>query len=132
MNNEELVLRIQQGEDIKKNYKVEKVLKASEYIKDYKITGEKEDIVDVQAKTATKEDIRDNLFFEFAEEKLPIIKMERESLSLEDVFLKLTGQDVEEVESEAKKASEQIEKQSHHGFSFKRKKKAENVKEEDK
>ena len=112
--------------------KVEKVLKASEYIKDYKITGEKEDIVDVQAKTATKEDIRDNLFFEFAEEKLPIIKMERESLSLEDVFLKLTGQDVEEVESEAKKASEQIEKQSHHGFSFKRKKKAENVKEEDK
>ena len=112
--------------------KVEKVLKASEYIKDYKITGEKEDIVDVQAKTATKEDIRDNLFFEFAEEKLPIIKMERESLSLEDVFLKLTGQDVEEVESEAKKASEQIEKQSHHGFSFKRKKKAEDVKEEDK
>ena len=51
--------------------------------------------------------------------------MERESLSLEDVFLKLTGQDVEEVESEAKKASEQIEKQGHHGFSFKRKKKAE-------
>ena len=51
-------------------------------------------------------------------------KMERESLSLEDVFLKLTGQDVEEVESEAKKASEQIEKQGHHGFSFKRKKKA--------
>ena len=81
----------------------------------------------MQAKTATKEDIRDNLFFEFAEEKLPIIKMERESLSLEDVFLKLTGQDVEEVESEAKKASEQIEKQGHHGFSFKRKKKAETV-----
>ena len=62
----------------------------------------------MQAKTATKEDIRDNLFFEFAEEKLPIIKMERESLSLEDVFLKLTGQDVEEVESEAKKASEPV------------------------
>ena len=94
------------------------------YIRDYKIIDEKDGIVDVQAKTATKEDIRDNLFFEFAEEKLPIIKMERESLSLEDVFLKLTGQDVEEVESEAKKASEQIEKQGHHGFSFKRKKKA--------
>ena len=73
--------------------KVEKVLKASEYIKDYKITGEKEDIVDVRAKTATKEDIRDNLFFEFAEEKLPIIKMERESLSLEDVFLELEEKD---------------------------------------
>ena len=103
---------------------VEEVLKVSEYIRDYKIIDEKDGIVDVQAKTATKEDIRDNLFFEFAEEKLPIIKMERESLSLEDVFLKLTGQDVEEVESEAKKASEQIEKQGYHGFSFKRKKKA--------
>ena len=103
---------------------VEEVLKVSEYIRDYKIIDEKDGIVDVQAKTATKEDIRDNLFFEFAEEKLPIIKMERESLSLEDVFLKLTGQDVEEVESEAKKASEQIEKQGHHGLSFKRKKKA--------
>ena len=114
--------------------KIESVLKASKYIKDYKITGEKEDIVDVQAKTATKDDIRDNLFFEFAEEKLPIIKMERESLSLEDVFLKLTGQDAAEVESEAKKASEQIEKQSRHRFSFKRKKKTESeeVKEEDK
>ena len=73
---------------------VEEVLKVSEYIRDYKIIDEKDGIVDVQAKTATKEDIRDNLFFEFAEEKLPIIKMERESLSLEDVFLKLTGQDV--------------------------------------
>ncbi len=114
--------------------KIESVLKTSKYIKDYKITGEKEDIVDVQAKTATKDDIRDNLFFEFAEEKLPIIKMERESLSLEDVFLKLTGQDAAEVESEAKKASEQIEKQSRHGFSFKSKKKTESeeVKEEDK
>ena len=48
--------------------KIESVLKTSKYIKDYKITGEKEDIVDVQAKTATKDDIRDNLFFEFAEE----------------------------------------------------------------
>ena len=109
---------------------VEKVLKVSEYIRDYKIIDEKDGIVDVQAKTATKEDIRDNLFFEFAEEKLPIIKMERESLSLEDVFLKLTGQDVEEVESEAKRASEQIEKQGHHGFSFKRKKKAESKESE--
>ena len=103
---------------------IEEVLKVSEYIRDYKIIDEKDGIVDVQAKTATKEDIRDNLFFEFAEEKLPIIKMERESLSLEDVFLKLTGQDVEEVESEAKKESENIEKLGNHGFSFKRKKKA--------
>ena len=48
---------------------IEEVLKVSEYIRDYKIIDEKDGIVDVQAKTATKEDIRDNLFFEFAEEK---------------------------------------------------------------
>ena len=41
---------------------VEEVLKVSEYIRDYKIIDEKDGIVDVQAKTATKEDIRDNLF----------------------------------------------------------------------
>ena len=69
-----------------------------------------------------------------AEHNVPVLEMKTVTKSLEDVFLKLTGQDVEEVESEAKKVSEQIEKQSHHGFSFKRKKKAEaeEVKEEDK
>ncbi len=83
--------------------RVEKVLKAPEYIKDYKITEENDGLLMYRQKQQQKKISRDNLFFEFAEEKLPIIKMERESLSLEDVFLKLTGQDVEEVESEAKK-----------------------------
>lgn len=48
------------------------------------------------AETTGKEDIRDALFFEFADKKLPIVKMEMETLSLEDVFLKLTGKEGEE------------------------------------
>ena len=42
--------------------------------------------------------------------------METEKLSLEDVFMKLTGHDVEEIEEEAKKASGKIEKQSRSFF----------------
>ncbi|OCT13193.1 multidrug ABC transporter ATP-binding protein [Paenibacillus pectinilyticus] len=36
------------------------------------------------------EDIREALFFHLANAKLPILEMKRESLSLEDIFLKLT------------------------------------------
>lgn len=39
----------------------------------------------------TEEDIRDQLFFYFAEKKIPILNMEHETKSLEDVFLQLTG-----------------------------------------
>lgn len=104
---------------------VEEVLRASSHIKEYRITGEKEGIVDVEAQTPSGKDVRDDLFFEFAEQKLPIIKMERENLSLEDVFLKLTGQDAQTVESEAEKATEKIEKQRHFHFRKKKKEKGE-------
>lgn len=116
-SNDRILLTVKGSEE-----NVKKVLDASKYIDNYKVTGEKDGMIDVEAKTSASEDVRDELFFEFAEEKLPVIKMERESLSLEDVFLKLTGQDVEEVKSEARKATEQIEKQSRHSFSFLKKK----------
>ena len=48
---------------------------------------------------SVKEDVRDALFFEFADKKLPIVKMETETLRLEEVFLKLTGKEGEEEES---------------------------------
>ncbi|MDO4169354.1 MAG: ABC transporter ATP-binding protein [Lachnospiraceae bacterium] len=37
-----------------------------------------------------KEDVRDQLFFYFAEKKIPVLNMEQETKSLEDVFLQLT------------------------------------------
>lgn len=78
---------------------IEEALQASEYIDSYEVTGENNGVLDVTAEAATQEDIRDTLFFEFADKKLPIIKMETETLSLEEVFLKLTGKEGEEKES---------------------------------
>ena len=75
---------------------IEEALEESEYIASYEVTGENEGVLDVTAETTGKEDIRDALFFEFADKKLPIVKMEMETLSLEDVFLKLTGKEGEE------------------------------------
>ena len=107
---------------------VEETLSGLSVIDSYEIKGEEEGVINVFAKTNAEEDIRDMLFFAFAEKKLPVIHMETEKLSLEDVFMKLTGQDVEEIEEEAKKASGKIEKQSR---SFFRKRKKEEKKEEE-
>ena len=78
---------------------IEEALEASEYIASYEVTGEYGGVLDVTAETEGTEDIRDALFFEFADKKLPIVKMEMETLSLEEVFLKLTGREGEEEES---------------------------------
>ena len=48
------------------------------------------------APEVTSRDSRDALFFEFADQKLPIVRLETETLSLEEVFLKLTGKEEEE------------------------------------
>jgi ABC-2 type transport system ATP-binding protein len=40
-----------------------------------------------------KEDIREEVFFRLAELRLPILEMKKENLSLEDIFLQLTGND---------------------------------------
>ena len=78
---------------------IEEALEASEYIASYEVTGEYDGVLDVTAETEGTEDIRDALFFEFADKKLPIVKMEMETLSLEEVFPKLTGREGEEEES---------------------------------
>ncbi len=72
---------------------VEEILRNSDLVREYHIDNETEETVDVKVVSASDQDIRDNLFFEFAEKKIPIIKMEMESMSLEDVFMKLTGQE---------------------------------------
>ena len=74
---------------------VEEALKASSYLDSFEITQEQDGIVDVAAESASGKDVRDELFFEFADKKLAIVKMETENLSLEDVFLKLSGEDAD-------------------------------------
>lgn len=68
---------------------VEAVLKACKYIVGYTLE-EKDGMILVDAKTDSNEDRRDELFFAFADQKLPVVQMEQETLSLEEIFLKLT------------------------------------------
>lgn len=90
---------------------VEELMGSLAMINSFEVSDAKEGIVTVLAKTDSQKDIRDDLFFAFAEKKLPVIQMETEKVSLEDVFMKLTGQDASEVEKEAQKASKSLEKQ---------------------
>ena len=86
---------------------VEEALEASLYLESFEITSEHDDIIDVTAESSSEKDVRDELFFEFADKKLPIVKMETENLSLEDVFLKLTGQDIYEMQNEENESQEE-------------------------
>jgi ABC-2 type transport system ATP-binding protein len=84
---------------------IKKVLDGIEYISEYNIGETVEDITSVTLKLNTDEDKNDDLFFAFAEAKLPVHKVSRENLSLEQVFLKLTEDEAndtyeEEVEDE--------------------------------
>ena len=86
---------------------VEEAMEASLYLESFEITSEHDDIIDVTAESSSEKDVRDELFFEFADKKLPIVKMETENLSLEDVFLKLTGQDIDEMQNEENESQEE-------------------------
>lgn len=68
-----------------------KVINGLEEISDFTIKeAENTECVDVVIKTENKIDIRESVFYAFAEAKLPILKMLFETKSLEDVFLELT------------------------------------------
>ena len=76
-------------------------MEEAEWIETWQVTGEEDGVVDITAETNTTKDIRDALFFAFADKKLAIVKMETEVLSLEEVFMKLTGEHGQEVGDEA-------------------------------
>ena len=58
--------------------------------------------------TDAKEDIRVELFYALANEKMPILSMNRLEKSLEDIFLELTGDDEKETDDQMKSEEEKI------------------------
>ena len=56
--------------------------------------------------TDAKEDIRVELFYALANEKMPILSMNRLEKSLEDIFLELTGDDGKETDDQMKSEEE--------------------------
>ncbi|MED4604025.1 hypothetical protein P9314_25690, partial [Paenibacillus validus] len=53
-------------------------------------SGSESGTVKAVVAASDREDIREAIFYRMAERRLPILAMKKESLSLEDIFLKLT------------------------------------------
>lgn len=62
--------------------------------------------VDVVINTEGDLDLRENLFYHLAEEKMPLLRMQHTNVSLEDVFLELTGDENETVEEDTENDSD--------------------------
>ena len=58
--------------------------------------GEEPQTTRITIETEQNADIRENLFFAFAEENCPILSMQKTTSTLEDVFLELTQQNEKE------------------------------------
>ena len=74
------------------------ILSGEEAITQWECKGNPEGLLDVEVKVAGKEDIRENLFYAFAEAKCPILSMKKTQASLEKIFLELTESEPTESE----------------------------------
>ena len=64
------------------------------------LASEEDGAVDIKIKTCEKTDIREDLFYKLAEHRCPLLKMEFNRLSLEDIFLELTDDSSENIKEE--------------------------------
>lgn len=92
-----------------KTDKIKSILNRMEEIHDYQITKSMEsDAKDIKIQTKKQLDIREKLFFAFANQECPILMMNSSKVSLEDVFLELTGEKVKD-QKKVKKNNKKIE-----------------------
>lgn len=75
--------------------RVEDILNQIEVIEKIELQEEGEEVF-VSIQTAKEIDIRETLFYQFAEEKMPILMMKKSNASLEEVFLELTSSEKEQ------------------------------------
>ena len=74
---------------------IEAVLQNIDYVDSFDFGEQIDDVLEVHVLLKTDEDKNDDLFYLFAEKKMPVRRISRESLSLEEVFLKLTNDEDE-------------------------------------
>ena len=73
---------------------IHKILRETKLLKDFTFIREIEtDVYEFQAIAIDNHDIRDELFLLFAENKIVVYSLNVEQISLEDVFIKLTGKE---------------------------------------
>lgn len=78
--------------------RIEEVLSELEQIDKISISPSKEsEAVEITLQTPKDVDLREQLFYAFADARMPILMMKSDDMSLEDVFLELTGTADEQV-----------------------------------
>ena len=96
MGSNELNLTVKTTQDKLKN-----ILSSISGIEEISFLASEEDgAVDIKIKTSEKTDIREDLFYKLAEHRCPLLKMEFNRLSLEDIFLELTDDSSENIKEE--------------------------------
>lgn len=90
--------------------KLDSILKEYSQIKEYHFQAAKDEgCVSVTLNTESDNDIREELFYRLAMEKLPIMELSLAEKTLEDVFLELTGEEQNDVPEENETEENKIE-----------------------
>lgn len=74
---------------------VESILRDIQGVKEVKIYEQRDGMIGVQIQVADHREIREALFYAFAENKCPLYRMQMSKATLEDVFLELTQNETE-------------------------------------
>ena len=85
---------------------VEAALKEMENLEEYQIKefSNETDAVDVTIKTVEKTDVREDVFYKMSEVRCPILQMQMNQVSLENIFLELTEDSDKEEEKPERKS----------------------------
>lgn len=76
---------------------IHRILRETELLKRFSLTGEVEQgVYEFQVVSASEKDIRDDLFLLFAQNQMIVYSLNVEQLSLEEVFIKITGKEEKE------------------------------------
>lgn len=111
--------------------KIKEILESIKDIQEFTIHNSiEEGAVDVSLKTIDQIDIRETIFYKMAEVKSPILSMKVSNMSLEDVFLELTGGNKEIKENQLELESE-LELENQPDEENKNEEENEEVKEDD-
>ena len=91
--------------------KAKELLGKVKAITEIKDTEETDGICSAMIHTIEKSDIREEVFHLMADAKIPIYEMKLQTLSLEDIFLKLTQDNIYSVENQNQQVEELIDKE---------------------
>lgn len=78
--------------------KIQGMLQKMEQIRSWEICESAEEAYDITVQADQEADIREQIFYQCAEQELPILRMQQSHVSLEDVFLELTESETEGAE----------------------------------